>query len=118
MSSGVDNNKWMLTKVQRSEHNHGGTYQASHPKLRSYFMTQEKVLENIRAQHESKSKPEQILTFLQNKYKLDSSNSVIGAKDIYNAIQKIRGEEIQYMTPIQALNVTSNNSERWWSRSN
>ncbi len=100
------------TEVQRSEHNHDGTNQASYPKLRSYFMTQEEVLEDIRAQHESDSKPGQILTFLQNKHKLDPSNPVTGAKGIYNAIQKIRDEELQNMSSIQALNITLKNSER------
>ncbi len=70
-------------------------------------------MEDIKAQHEADSKPSQILTFLQNKYHLDPSNPIIGAKDIYNAIQKIRDEELQNLTPIQTLNVTLNNSDNW-----
>lgn len=43
------NNKWMLTKIQRSNHNHDDINQVSHSKLRNYFINQERVMKNIKA---------------------------------------------------------------------
>lgn len=114
----LDNiDKWSLTDILRSEHNHEGDCEASHPKPRRYFMDQPEIMADIRGQAASHQKPDKILTFLEKKYGVDPNNPIIGHKDIYNALQLIRDNELGNRTPIQALNVALNNSEKWFCRS-
>ena len=74
------------------------------------------VLDDIKAQYDASSKPTQILTFLIKKYGLELSNPAIGVKDIYNACQKMKHQELENMTPIQALNVALKNDDDWFIR--
>jgi hypothetical protein len=55
---------------------------------------------DIRGQATSHQKPNKILTFLEKKYEMNFNNSIIGHKDIYNALQLIRDDELENRTPI------------------
>lgn len=108
--------KWSLTSIIKENHNHDGALEASHPGLRKYFMNRSEVMADIRAQANSLQKPDQILTFLTQKYELSPESPIVGHKDIYNALQKIREEALGNRTAIQALNVALHNDDDWFCR--
>lgn len=72
---------------------------------------------DMRGQAASHQKLDKIFKFLERRYQVDPKNPMIGHKDTYNALQLIRDEELGNRTPVQALNVALNNSEKWFCRS-
>ena len=74
---------WHLTEVRNPEHNHAGSSEGAHPRLRRMEMTAA-VREDIRQQYRVHAKPAQILSFIRSKYNMDVNNPVIGSQDVKN----------------------------------
>ena len=77
-------------------------------------MEDENVMTIIRDQHLANSTPQQILNYIRIKFNMNVEDPIIGIQDVYNALTRIRQEELGNMTPIQALHVQLHDPELGW----
>ena len=106
--------KWILKKIIDSDHNHEGDDENSHARIRSYFLNPV-VRADIKQQHSDGASSKQILSFVRNKYGGGAPNNpIIGPKDVYNAMSRVRDEELENMTAILALNVALHADPTQW----
>ena len=102
----LEKGMWTLKRVSTETHNHEGGQQDSHATLRKAFMERYDFQADIRHQHEAGETPAKILSFINIKHGSgDPGDPIIGNRDISNALQIIRVEELGNKTSIQALNV-------------
>lgn len=90
---------WQLQDVQNSEHNHAGSSEGVHPCVHRTYLTPA-VKEDIREHYRVHAKPNQILSFIRNKYDMDVNNSVKAIHDIKNYISTLWTEHLANMTSI------------------
>ena len=114
----LENNTWTFKRINIETHNHEESAQFFHTRLRNQFMKRFDVQKNILAQYKVNQKSSKILSFINIKYDSDDlDDSIIEIRDISNALQLIRANEIDNKIFIQIFNVyLQSNFDQWWAR--
>ena len=90
-----ENDQWLL-EIRNSEHNHPSIDACGHPIHRHLTETAKTSVANVTA---AGIEPRQILSSLR----LETSESLVSARDVYNSRAKIRRDALGSRTAIQAL---------------